>query len=199
MAVTQTVVPDDQKTLAQFLASDDTPDPLHNLAVVDAQLTIALAKALNLQKLVVQDITDHINRVSDLNVRINRFKSTDTTVKDAAFGTTPADALDMLNQLKAEGVPMDGAQGLQPYFDKLKIGADGKPTVAITANSDDIGGWALKLQSVSESLSNQSQQESLRLQTITNRYTQASDQATTLLQKDAQSKSTVAPNLRGLT
>lgn len=191
MGVEQSKIEGGQETLAEFLASDDTLDPLHNLAVVDAQLTIALAKALNLQKLVVQEITDHINRVSELNVRINRFKSTDPAKKDASFGETKEDALAILNLLKAEGV-----QDLQKYFDKLKIGTDGKPTVTITANSDDIGAWALKLQSVSESLSNQSQQESLRLQTFTNRYTQASDQASTLLQKSAQSKSTISPNFR---
>lgn len=191
MPVNQTEVLGGQKTLAEFLASDDTLDPLHNLAVVDAQLTIAIARSLNLQKLVVQEITDHINRVSELKVRINRFKSTDPNNKNKAFGETKEDALAILNLLKAEGV-----KDLQPYFDKLKIDSSGKPTVDITANSDDIGAWELKLQSVSESLSNQSQQESLRLQTFTNRYTQASDQASTLLQKSAQSKSTISPNFR---
>lgn len=191
MAGTQTEILGGQTTLAEFLASDDTLDPLHNLAVVDAQLTIALARSLNLQKLVVQEITDHINRVSELKVRINRFKSTSTTDKNKTFGETKEDALEILNLLKAEGV-----KDLQPYFDNLKIDSSGKPTVVITANSDDIGAWELKLQSVSESLSNQSQQESLRLQTFTNRYTQASDQASTLLQKSAQSKSTISPNFR---
>lgn len=191
MPVTQTEVSGGQTTLTEFLASDDTLDPLHNLAVVNAQLTIALARSLNLQKLVVQEITDHINRVSELKVRINRFKSSSPTEKDKAFGETKEDALEILNFLKAEGV-----KDLQPYFDKLAIDSSGKPTVAITANSDDIGAWELKLQSVSESLSNKSQQESLRLQTFTNRYTQASDQASTLLQKSAQSKSTISPNFR---
>jgi len=187
----QTEIDGGQKTLAEFLASDDTLDPLHNLAVVDAQLTIALARSLNLQKLVVQEITNHINRVSELKVSINRWKSTSTTEKNAAFGENKEDALRILNLLKAEGV-----KDLQPYFDNLKIDASGKPTVVITANSDDISKWELALQGVSESLSNQSQQESLRLQTFTNRYTQASDQASTLLQKSAQSKSTISPNFR---
>jgi hypothetical protein len=191
MGLEQTVLIGGQEDLAAFLASDNTLDPLHNLAVVDAQLTIALARSLNLQKGVVQEITDHINRVSELKVRINRFKSTSTTEKDKPFGENKEDALAILNLLKAEGV-----KDLQPYFDKLQISSDGKPTVAITANSDDIGGWELALQSVSESLSNKSQQESLRLQTFTNRYTQASDQASTLLQKSAQSKSTISPNFR---
>jgi hypothetical protein len=191
MTLKQTVLVGGQEDLAAFLASDDTLDPLHNLAVVDAQLTIALARSLNLQKGVVQEITDHINRVSELKVRINRFKSTSTTEKEKSFGENKEDALAILNLLKAEGV-----KDLQPYFDKLKIDSLGRPTVAITANSDDIGGWDLALTSVSESLSNQSQQESLRLQTFTNRYTQASDQASSLLQKSAQSKSTISPNFR---
>ncbi len=191
MPLEQSKIDGGQTTLAEFLASDDTLDPLHNLAVVDAQLTIALARSLNLQKLVVQEITNHINRVSELKVSINRWKSTSTTEKNAAFGENKEDALRILNLLKAEGV-----KDLQPYFDNLKIDASGKPTVAITANSDDISKWELALQGVSESLSNQSQQESLRLQTFTNRYTQASDQASTLLQKSAQSKSTISPNFR---
>lgn len=191
MPLEQTKIDGGQTSLAEFLASDDTLDPLHNLAVVDAQLTIALARSLNLQKLVVQEITNHINRVSELKVSINRWKSTSTTEKNAAFGENKEDALRILNLLKAEGV-----KDLQPYFDNLKIDASGKPTVVITANSDDISKWELALQGVSESLSNQSQQESLRLQTFTNRYTQASDQASTLLQKSAQSKSTISPNFR---
>lgn len=191
MPLEQTKIDGGQTSLAEFLASDDTLDPLHNLAVVDAQLTIALARSLNLQKLVVQEITNHINRVSELKVSINRWKSTSTTEKNADFGENKEDALRILNLLKAEGV-----KDLQPYFDNLKIDASGKPTVVITANSDDISKWELALQGVSESLSNQSQQESLRLQTFTNRYTQASDQASTLLQKSAQSKSTISPNFR---
>ena len=190
MGLEQTVLIGGQEDLAAFLASDNTLDPLHNLAVVDAQLTIALARSLNLQKGVVQEVTNHINVVSDLKIRINRFKSTDTNNKEAAFGESAEDAFAILNLLKAENVPE-----LDKYFTSLTI-VNGKPTVAIKVNSEDIDKWGIKLQGVSESLSNISQQESLRLQTFTNRYTQASDQATTLLQKSAQSKSTISPNFR---
>lgn len=190
MGLEQTVLIGGQEDLAAFLASDNALDPLHNLAVVDAQLTIALARSLNLQKGVVQEVTNHINVVSDLKIRINRFKSTDTNNKEAAFGESAEDAFAILNLLKAENVPE-----LDKYFTSLTI-VNGKPTVAIKVNSEDIDKWGIKLQGVSESLSNISQQESLRLQTFTNRYTQASDQATTLLQKSAQSKSTISPNFR---
>lgn len=192
MGLEQTVLIGGQEDLAAFLASDNTLDPLHNLAVVDAQLTIALARSLNLQKGVVQEITNHINVVSDLKVRINGFKSTEPTVKNAKFGKTAADAFAILNLLKAEG-----CEKLDQYYAKLEI-VNGVPkeTGPIDVSSDDISEWDLKLTAVSESLSNKSQQESLRLQTFTNRYTQASDQASSLLQKSAQSKSTISPNFR---
>ena len=180
------------ETLTKFLASDNTLDPLHNLAVVDAQLTIALARSLNLQKGVVQEITSHINAVSDLNVRVNRYKSTSTTRTDKlALGETPEDAKVILDLLKSEGV-----KDLDTFYTSLAIDSSGKPTAKPQVTQDDVGAWQMKLSSVSESLSNQSQQESLRLQTFTNRYTQASDQATTILQKSAQSKSTISPNFR---
>lgn len=179
-------------TLATFLASDDTIDPLHNLAIVDAQLTIALAKSLNLQKGIVQEITNHINAVSDLNVRVNRYKSTSTTRTDTLdLGETPDDAKVILDLLTSEGV-----KDLEKFYTALAIDSSGKPTARPKVTQDDVGQWQMQLSAVSESLSNKSQQESLRLQTFTNRYTQASDQATTILQKNAQSKSTISPNFR---
>lgn len=192
MGLKQTELVGGQESLAKFLASDNTLDPLHNLAVVDAQLTIALARSLNLQKGVVQEITNHINAVSDLNVRVNRYKSTSTTRADTLpLGENPEDAKAILDLLKSEGV-----KDLDKFYTALAIDSSGKPTVRPPVNQDEVAQWQMKLSSVSESLSNQSQQESLRLQTFTNRYTQASDQATTLLQKSAQSKSTISPNFR---
>ncbi len=187
----QTEITGGQTSLAEFLASDDTLDPLHNLAVVDAQLTIALARSLNLQKLVVQEITDHINKVSELNVRLIKYKSTSTTRTDTLkLGDSPEDAMAILDALKSEKV-----KDLDTFYAALKI-TNGKPEAQPAVTQDTVSLWQSSLQTVSESLSNQSQQESLRLQTFTNRYTQASDQATTLLQKSAQSKSTISPNFR---
>jgi len=187
----QTKIDGGQTSLAEFLASDDTLDPLHNLAVVDAQLTIALARSLNLQKLVVQEITDHINRVSELNVRLIKYKSTSTTRTDTKpLGESPADAMAILDALKSEKV-----KDLDTFYAQLNI-TNGVPQAQPAITQDTVSLWQSSLQTVSESLSNQSQQESLRLQTFTNRYTQASDQATTLLQKSAQSKSTISPNFR---
>lgn len=184
----QTVLVGGQESLAEFLASDNTLDPLHNLAVVDAQLTIALARSLNLQKGVVQEITDHINRVSELNVRLLKYKSTSTTRTDTLdLGDSIEDAKAILDALKSEKV-----KDLDTFYASL----NGNPPARPKVTADTIQLWQSQLQTVSESLSNQSQQESLRLQTFTNRYTQASDQATTLLQKSAQSKSTISPNFR---
>jgi hypothetical protein len=39
--------------------------------VVNARLSVALAKALNLQKNVVEDISEKISQISSLNVKIN--------------------------------------------------------------------------------------------------------------------------------
>jgi len=188
MTLKQTVLVGGQEDLAAFLASDDTLDPLHNLAVVDAQLTIALARSLNLQKGVVQEITDHINRVSELNVRLLKYKTTETDrLKTLALGDSLEDAKAILDALKSEKV-----KDLDIFYASLNQ----NPSVQPQVKAETIQLWQSQLQTVSESLSNQSQQESLRLQTFTNRYTQASDQATTLLQKSAQSKSTISPNFR---
>jgi hypothetical protein len=64
------------------------------------------------------------------------------------------------------------------------------------ASGADVGLWAQQLNAVSERLSSKSQQETLRIQTFTSRYTQATDQATNVVQKDGQSKSTIIQNYR---
>ena len=56
--------------------------------------------------------------------------------------------------------------------------------------------FAQKLSAESERRSSKSQQETLRIQTFTSRYTQATDKATNVIQKDGQSKSTIIQNYR---
>jgi len=173
-------------TISDWMNSSNTANPLHNLAVVAARLANALARALNLQKLVVEDISTDINRLSDLSTRLLGFKSADSssaTAKIKPMGKSEADAQDILNRLKAEGID-------QPPLPEASVAFKG-------VSSDDITVWKEKLTAKQEGLTNKSQQESLRLQTFTNRYTQSNDQASSVLQKDAQSKGAVANNLRG--
>lgn len=172
-------------SISDWMNSSATANPLHNLAVVAARLANALARALNLQKLVVEDISTDINRLSDLSTQIIGFKSTSPTKKTAPFGKSAADAQNMIDRLKAEGI------------DQPPLPATAAAAIDPGVNVDDIGAWEQKLTAMREGLTNKSQQESLRLQTFTNRYTQSNDQASSVLQKDAQSKGTVANNLRG--
>jgi hypothetical protein len=176
-------------TLEGFLSKENTntKNVLYNIAVVNARLSNAIAKALNLQKNIVESISEEINRISSLNVEINRFKpnSTATPPKGKIFGDSPAEAARLLQALQKFGV-----EGLD---DALKNSLAGK---VIEYNDADIQLFAQKLNAESERLSSKSQQETLRIQTFTSRYTQATDQATNVVQRDGQSKSTIIQNLR---
>lgn len=171
-------------SVSQWMNSSNTANPLHNLAVVAARLANALARALNLQKLVIEDISNDINRLSDLSTRLTVFKSTEPENKTKPLGNSISDAQDILDRLKAEGVT-------EP---PLPTGAEAFQTKGVS--SDTIGIWEQKLTALRENLTNKSSQESLRLQTFTNRYNQSNDQASSVLQKDAQSKGTVITNFR---
>jgi hypothetical protein len=177
------------QTVAEWLESGDSINPLHNLAVANARCANALARALNLQKLTVEDISDHINRISDLITRINLYKTTKTGPTDTEpLGKDVADAIAILDQLELEGVDKTKIDTFRAQITQTGL----RPNVL----ASDISFFTTALQGKSESLSNKSQQEQLRLQTFTNRYTQASDQASTALQKNAQSIGTVTNNFR---
>jgi cell division GTPase FtsZ len=175
-------------TLELYLSKENTntKNVLYNISVVNARLSNAIAKALNLQKNVVESISEEINRVSQLNVDINALKSRETDQnKKVNFGKTPAEALQLLEAMKALDV-----NNLDALIATAKGG--GIPQVG----GSDVGLWAQQLNAVSERLSSKSQQETLRIQTFTSRYTQATDQATNVVQKDGQSKSTIIQNFR---
>ena len=174
-------------TLEAFLSKENTntKNVLYNIAVVNARLSNAIAKALNLQKNVVESISEEINRVSQLNVDISALKSRETNQGTKVnFGKTAAEALQLLEALKALGVK-----------DLDTLIATAKTTIP-QASGTEVGLWAQQLTAVSERLSSKSQQETLRIQTFTSRYTQATDQATSVVQKDGQSKSTIIQNFR---
>lgn len=175
-------------TLEGFLSKENTntKNVLYNIAVVNARLSNAIAKALNLQKNIVESISEEINRVSQLNVDINALKSRDTNQNTPInFGKTAAEALQLLEAMKALGVKDLDA----------KIAEAKKGTIP-QATGTEVGLWAQQLGAVSERFSSKSQQETLRIQTFTSRYTQATDQATNVVQKDGQSKSTIIQNFR---
>jgi hypothetical protein len=175
-------------TLEGFLSKENTntKNVLYNIAVVNARLSNAIAKALNLQKNIVESISEEINRVSSLNVDINTQKSTDPdSNKTRGFGKTAAESLRLLEAMKALGVK---------DLDTLIATAKANTIPQVSASTVQL--WAQELNAVSERLSSKSQQETLRIQTFTSRYTQATDQATNVVQKDGQSKSTIIQNYR---
>jgi hypothetical protein len=174
------VTPVAPKTVDEWLANSNTENVLINISIVSVKLANALARALNLQKSTVEDIGNEINKVSDLNVRISKFKPTAADPNTPGkFGKDLAEATEMINLLKAAGVTVE------------KTPADAFK--GVTAN--DISLWSQALNATSDSLSNKSSQETLRLQTFTNRYTQSSDQASTLIQKNAQSLGNISRNI----
>lgn len=174
-------------SLADWLTSDNSADIMHNLVIVNARLSEALSEVLNLQKDVVSEVSDRLKKISELMNEIRRVKLNGIeNDSSGALGNTKEDSLRILHALKNFGIPnMDedinnATAGTGPYSVK-KIWID-----SIIPS----------LQGVSESESNRSQQEGLRLQTITNRYTQSAENATTAQQKKAQSSNTVVSNLR---
>ena len=176
-----TVTPVAPKTVDEWLANSNTENVLINISVVSVKLASALARALNLQKSTVEDIGNEINKISDLNVRVSKFKSTDPNPNVAKpLGNSEAEATEIINLLKAAGVDV-----------KLTPAQAFKPG----ATANDISLWTQALNAKSENLSNKSSQETLRLQTFTNRYTQSSDQASTLIQKNVQSLGNITRNI----
>ncbi len=178
---TNIVTPVAPKTVDEWLADSNTDNVLINISIVSVKLANALARALNLQKSTVEDIGNEINKISDLNVRVSKFKSTSTDPnKGAPLGKDVAEATEIINLLKAAGVEvkLTPAQAFSPG-----------------ATANDISLWTQALNGKSDNLSNKSSQETLRLQTFTNRYTQSSDQASTLIQKNAQSLGNITRNI----
>ncbi len=172
-----------------WMRQTNSPNVLSNLARVNALQASVMGELVNLQKLVVEEVAARIKKIGELNVRIKKFASTTDTKPDAAIfvGTSGADALDLLTQLKSVGV-----SNMDTYINTVKTSG-----TALATNNQFVSNISLELQTLSESQQNISQQESLRLQTMTNRYTQANDQASAVIQKDGQNKGTVTNNLRG--
>lgn len=170
----------------------DSLNVMNNLAVANARLANAIATALNEQKEVVQEVADMIDAVSTLKNDVDRFKSTKSDLAELVdFGSTPEEAHELYMRLIAQ---IDLKPEQKSQFDKA---FSSLPWKKPQLNGKDFQIIDQQLQTRSESLSTTSSQESLRLQTLTSRYTQANEQATTVQQKDSQNKTNVTNNLRG--
>lgn len=177
----------------EWMNASNSSNPLDNLARVNAKLASLIGEVINLQSAVVRVTGDKIKRISDINVRIKGLQNQLDTKPDAVslLGANYAESEAILKELKAVGVKnMD----YWLSYHALNNLTTNKPLIFSNAWAGQI---SLELQALNESEQNRSQQESLRLQTFTNRYTQANDQASSVIQKDSQGKGTVTSNLRG--
>ncbi len=181
-----------------WMNDSNTSNPLSNLARVSAKAAAVLGTLVNLQKLVVEEIAKKIEKIGNLNLKVKSFTNAADSKPDAVafLGVTAAESLDVLTQMKALGVK-DVRIDFWIAALKANMAANPPVTIPLQITNADISNFSLALQTISESEQNKSQQESLRLQTLTNRYTQSNDQASSVIQKDGQNKGTVTNNLRG--
>ena len=170
----------------------NTKNPLLNLAVANMRVSRALQRAVNNQSKAVSAIADQLNRVSDLSSIVQSYTQNKTNA-DAkiTFGINKEDAKQILDRLQAVGVDKKFLQSLyDDYAD------NNKANVEISDNQISL--INAQLSTKTESLNTQTSKENITLQTITNRYTQSGEQASTVLAKDAQTKSTIAAGIKGI-
>lgn len=163
---------------------------LNNLAIANARLANAIAKALNNQKNLVEEVANIIEAVANLKTDIDGFKPLKPDPEaDSDLGKNIEEARSLYQRLKAQiDIPKTQKEKIERSLNENKIPELGNQDYTILSTV---------LMTRTESLTTVSQQESLRLQTLTSRYTQSNDQAGTVQQKDAQSKERASSNLRG--
>lgn len=170
-----------------YLGGNST-NVLNNLAIANARLANAIAKSLNNQKNLVEEVANIIEVVANLKTDIDSFKPIDNDTP-SNLGKTIEEARSLVQRLKAQvELPQAQKEKIENALNTNKI-----PQL----DSRDYNVLSTVLMTRTETLTTISQQESLRLQTLTSRYTQANDQAGTVQQKDAQSKDRASANLRG--
>ncbi|MCE2870493.1 MAG: hypothetical protein LW714_03655 [Oxalobacteraceae bacterium] len=188
-------MPEIPKSLEDFITNEkyiSTKNPLFNLAVANMRVSRALQRAVNNQSKAVSTIADQINSISELNSTVQSYTQNKTNADEPiSFGKTKAEAKVLLDRLKAAGVDM---KILDPMY--AEYADTSKTSVQITDNKISLISSALNAKI--ENLNTQTSKENLSLQTLTNRYTQSGDQASTVLQKDSQSKSTIISGIKGL-
>jgi hypothetical protein len=172
-----------------YLGGEST-NVLNNLVVANLRLANAIARALNNQKDLVNEITNVIEVVTDLKTDLDALKPADPNfISKSQIGKTVEDARKFYERLIAQ---ID----LKPE-QKKKIEDDFKKPGGIPElDNKDYQIISQQLQARVQTLTTNSQTESSRLQTLTSRYTQASDQASSTQTKDAQSKDKTVSNFR---
>lgn len=172
-----------------YLGGNST-NVLNNLAIANARLANAIAKSLNNQKNLVEEVANIIEVVANLKTDIDSFKPANPDfAQTSKLGKTIEEARSLVQRLKAQvELPQAQKEKIENSLNKNEI-----PDL----DNKDYNILSTVLMTRTETLTTISQQESLRLQTLTSRYTQANDQAGTVQQKDAQSKDRASANLRG--
>jgi len=169
-----------------------TRNPLLNLAVANMRISRALQRAVNNQAKAVSSIADQLNRVSDLSSIVQSYTQNKTNADTKiTFGKNKSDAKQILDRLLAAGVDKKFLQALYDDFNDTK-----KANVEISDNQITLINGQLSTKT--ESLNTQTSKENLTLQTITNRYTQSGEQASSVLANDGQTKSTVIAGFKGI-
>lgn len=163
---------------------------LNNAVVANARLANAIARSINDQNDLVGEITNTIDAVSDLKTDIYSFKPADPDfTKTGPLGKTVEEARALYERIKAQ-IDLKPTQR-----DKIELALSKNEIPSL--DNKDYQIISDQLQTRVESLTTVSQKESVRLQTLTSRFTQANEQATTVQQKDGQSKERASANLRG--
>lgn len=168
----------------------ESANVLNNLVVALLRLANAIARALNNQKDLVNEITDFIETVTDIKTDLDALKPADPDFKKTSkIGETVEEAREFYEQLVAQ-------IELKPEQKKKIEDGFKTPGGIPELDNQDYQIISQQLQARIQTLTTNSQTESSRLQTLTSRYTQASDQATTIQTKDAQSKDKTVSNFR---
>ncbi len=188
-------MPDIPTSLEDFITNVkfiSTKNPLLNLAVANMRISRALQRAVNNQAKAVSAIADQINRVSDLSSIVQSYTQNKTNADTKiAFGKNKEDAKQILDRLLAVGVDKKFLQALyDDYANKNKTNVEISDNQITLING--------QLSTKTESLNTQTSKENLTLQTLTNRYTQSGEQASTVLDKDGKVKSTIIAGFKGI-
>ena len=172
-----------------YLGGNST-NVLNNLAIANARLANAIAKSINNQRNLVEEVANILEVVANLKTDIDAFKPANPDfAQTSKLGKTIEEARSLVQRLKAQvELPQAQKEKIETSFNKNEI-----PDL----DNKDYNILSTVLMTRTETLTTISQQESLRLQTLTTRYTQGNDQAGTVQQKDAQSKDRASANLRG--
>ncbi len=172
------------------LDSSNIKNPLFKLAAVNMLLTRAIQGALNTQSDAVRLLAMEMDAVGKLSANIQSYRQNKTSLTDRTnFGKDNADAERMLAEMAKYDVPEDLINQI-----RAQKNADNR----IQINDGQIDKVMSHINAYSESLNTRNSQEQLTLQSLTSKYTQAGEQASNVLQKDAQSKTTIINNSRGL-